>query len=241
MATAVEDRKATAERANGHRLHRRGVVGRISTGHLVMVVSGLAGLVLTLSLLRGADAHVEVAVAARDLPAGSVFDESDVRSASVQMDGAVLRTVLSMGDVSAHRGSVSAVAIEEGELIARRSLRPVAARAGQRAMSFPIDVARAVNGELAAGDRVDVLVATEQDVAIVVADAEVLDVRGGGEGGAFGATADEFSVMLAVDVEESQMLTAAAVDGDVFMTRTTGSEPATGVPPLPIDRDTGAR
>jgi hypothetical protein len=108
-------------------------------------------------------------------------------------------------------------------------------------MSIPIDEARAVNGELAAGDRVDVLVATESDVAIVVADAEVLDVRGGGDGGAFGAADDEFAVTLAVDVRESQLLTAATVDGDVFMTRTTGSEPAAGVPPLPIERHTGAR
>ncbi len=57
-----------------------------------------------------------------------------------------------------------------------RTLRPRAARHGLRAMSIPIDPARAVGGRLAAGDRVDVLFAGERAVSIIVADAEVLAV-----------------------------------------------------------------
>jgi pilus assembly protein CpaB len=205
----------------------------------VMIVAGLLGMVLTLALLRAADDRVEVAVAARDLPPGAVVRASDLRFARVSMDRALLDTALQRHDLPGAEGSVVTSRIAAGDLVARSALRPAAAPSGKRAMSIPIDPARAVNGELAAGDRVDVVVATSQEVAIVVADAEVLGVEGGDRGGAFGGVDQQFAVTLAVDAQESQLLTAATVDGDVMIARTTGARSAEGTPPLPIDRAGG--
>ena len=108
-------------------LLRRGLLGRVSAGHLVMVVAGLAGVVLTVALVRSADDREPVAVAAHDVRPGTTIGADDVRYVRVRMDDAQLRTLLSEDDVRALRGSVASGRIAEGDLIPRSLLRPRAA------------------------------------------------------------------------------------------------------------------
>jgi Flp pilus assembly protein CpaB len=115
------------------------------------------------------------------------------------------------------------------EPVLQAHLRTRAATSGRRAMSIPVDRARAVNGDLAPGDRVDVVVAGDDAVSIVVADAEVLGVD---DDDALGARRGEVRVTLAVDARESQLLAAALADGDFVLTRVTGSPSAADLPPL---------
>jgi Flp pilus assembly protein CpaB len=126
-------------------------------------------------------------------------------------------------------------------LISRTAVRPAAAPSGLRAVSIPIDRARAVNGQLVPGDRVDVLLAAEAEVAVVVAGAEVLDVSDPAGGTALGSVDEQFTVTLAVDARGSQLLTAAVTDGDLLLARSTGAESAESTPPLPVEFvETGA-
>jgi Flp pilus assembly protein CpaB len=205
-----------------------------------MIVAGLVGLLLTVAVLRKADERRPVAVAARNLSPGAVLSESSVRYEQVKMDDSLLGTVLQPDDVKALRDSVAAYPIEAGELIHRRAVRPAAASGGKRAMSIAIDPARAVNGELATGDRVDVILTGSHEVSIIVADAEVLSVGRPNRGGAFGGVDDKFTVTLAVDERESQLVAAGIAGGDIVLTRTTGARPATSTPPLPVDGSQGA-
>src|SRR5829696_4873293 len=218
----------------------RGLMSRLSTGHLVMIVAGLLGLLLTVAVLRRADERQPVAVAARDLAPGSALTESSVRYVRVKMDDSLLGTVLQPNDVNRLRGFVAAYPIAAGELVHRRAVRPGAAPAGKRAMSVAIDPARAVNGELEAGDRVDVILAGNHEVSIIVADAEVLSVGRPDRRAAFGGVDDKFTVTLAVDARESQLVAAGIAGGDIVITRTTGSGPAEATPPLPVDASAGA-
>jgi len=214
---------------------RRRLASRLSAGHLVMIVAGLIGMLLTLALLRDADERVEVAVAAHDLRAGEVVGADDVRYERVRMDGDLLGTVLRPDDVAQLDGAVAVELVGAGELIARTDVRPPAAPSGSRAVSIPIDRARAVNGELVRGDRVDVLLAAESEVAVVVADAEVLEVSDPAGGTALGSVEEQFTVTLAVDARGAQLLTAAVTDGDLLLARSTGAESAQTTPPLPVD------
>ena len=108
-------------------------------------------------------------------------------------------------------------------------------------MSIPIDPARAVGGRLAAGDRVDVLFAGERAVSIIVADAEVLAVDARGRGG-IGESASPFTVTLAVNARQSQLVAAAVADGNVSLARTTGATSSKGTAPESLDRvDAGGR
>jgi Flp pilus assembly protein CpaB len=217
----------------------RSLMSRFSTGHLVMIVAGLLGLLLTVAVLRRADERQPVAVAARDLSPGAALTESSVRYEQVKMDDSLLDTVLQRDEAKRLRNSVAAYPIAAGELIQRRSVRPAAAPHGKRAMSIAIDPARAVNGELEAGDRVDVILASSDAVSIIVADAEVLGVGRPDRGAAFGGVDDKFTVTLAVDAHESQLVAAGIAGGDIVVTRTTGARPAGSTPPLAVDASPG--
>ena len=103
-------------------------------------------------------------------------------------------------------------------------------------MSIPIERARAVNGRLVPGDRVDVVVADGGTATIVVAAAEVLDVEA--DDGSIGSRRGDVSVTLAVDARESQLLTAALASGDFVLTRVTGAVSAAGAQPVVISGGT---
>src|SRR6185295_1731075 len=125
--------------------------------------------------------------------------------------------------------------IAAGELVTTRTLRRRAAPHGLRAMSIPIDPARAVGGRLAAGDRVDVLFAGQQAVSIIVAAAPVLAVDARGRGG-IGESASPFAVTVGVTARQSQLVAAAVADGELSLARTTGAASARGIAPESIDR-----
>jgi len=211
------------------------VGGRVSRGHVVMIVAGLVGVVLSFAVLRERDGDTRVLVAAHEIRAGELVSPSDFRSEPVTMRAAVLGTVLRAGERSRLAGRVAAHTIMAGELVSRSTLRSRAAPNGRRAMSIPIDPARAVAGRLAPGDRVDVLFAGQRAVSIIVADAEVLAVDARGEAG-IGASSTPFSVTIAVTPSQSQLVAAAIADGNISLARTTGAASARGTPPATLDR-----
>jgi Flp pilus assembly protein CpaB len=200
-----------------------------------MIVAGLVGLVLSFAALRQRDGDASVAVAAHEIRAGEVVGPADFRTERVTMSNSLLSTTVRSQQISGMRGRIAGATIAEGELVTRRLLRPRAARAGLRAMSIPIDPARAVGGHLQAGDRVDVLFAGEQSVSIIVADAKVLAVDARGRGG-IGESASPFTVTLAVNARQSQLVAAAVADGNVSLARTTGATPSRGTAPESLDR-----
>jgi Flp pilus assembly protein CpaB len=212
---------------------RRG--GRLSRGHVVMVIAGLVGVVLSFAALRGREGDSPILVAAHEIRAGERVAASDFRTERVTMGAALLDTVVRAGDRAGVVGMVAGRTIAPGELVSRSTLRPRAARHGQRSMSIPIDPSRAVAGRLAAGDRVDVLFAGERAVSIIVADAEVLAVDTRGQGG-IGESTSPFTVTIAVSAPQSQLVAAAIADGHISLARTTGAAPAQGTPPESLDR-----
>jgi Flp pilus assembly protein CpaB len=214
---------------------RRKFSARFSSGHLVMVVAGLLGMVLGIAALRHEPSGVEVAVAAHQIRAGESVTPGDFRSVRVQMQHNLLATFVRARDVGQLRGRIATVTIEPGEAIMRRELRTRAANAGLRAMSIPIDPSRAVGGRLATGDRIDVLFAGDHEVSIIVRDAEVIAIDAKGRGG-IGETSSPFTVTIAVDARQSQLLAAAIADGDISLARTTGARSSQGTEPQVLDR-----
>jgi pilus assembly protein CpaB len=200
-----------------------------------MVVAGLIGLVLAFAALSQHEGTARVLVAAREIRAGETVRAADFRAEPVTMRAGLLGTVVRAHDVSKVIGRVAATTLEPGDLVVRRALRPRAARHGLRAMSIPIDPARAVGGRLAPGDRVDVIVAGERAVSIVVADAEVVAVDARGRGG-IGESTSPFTVTIAVSAPQSQLVAAAIADGELSLALTTGARSSAGTEPQSLDR-----
>ena len=211
--------------------------GRVSRGHLVMALAGVVGVVLSFAVLREREGETAVLVAAHDVRAGERVSRDDFRTARVTLTPEVLATVAKADDRRRLEGRIAGTTIAAGELVTSRTLRRRAASHGLRAMSIPIDPGRAVGGRLGAGDRVDVLFAGQQAVSIIVADAPVLAVDARGRGG-IGESSSPFTVTIAVNAPQSQLVAAAVADGEISLARTTGSVSARGTAPASLDRAT---
>src|SRR5947207_9510174 len=149
---------------------------RLSTGHVVMVLAGALGVLLTLTVLRSADDTRPVLVAARDLAPGTVINDASVHVARVHADASVLATLIRAEQFGGVRGRVVTTIVHEGELIARGAVSVLDAHVATRIMSFPMARARAAGGKLTTGDRVDVLAVDHDsgEAGYVVTDAEVV-------------------------------------------------------------------
>jgi Flp pilus assembly protein CpaB len=219
---------------------RRARTTRISTGHVAMVLAGLLGVVLTLSVLRAADDRRAVLVAATDLAPGTVLDESVVRTARIDAGDGVLASLFAPDDMERLRGDVVTGSVAAGALITADDVRAVSAGAATRAMSVPLPRARAVGGKLRSGDRVDIL-AVERDgvhAGYVMTDVEVLDVDGD-TGGPLGGP-DEVTITLAVDPDGATRVAAAVETGTVTLVRATGAAPLDTEPFVPGANDAEA-
>ena len=93
---------------------RRGISSRISTGHVVMVLAGALGVLLTLSVLRSADDTRPVLVAAHDLAPGTVIGDASVHVARVHADASVLATLFGAEELGALRGRVVTTIVHQG-------------------------------------------------------------------------------------------------------------------------------
>jgi Flp pilus assembly protein CpaB len=236
--TSVRDAHGSSPSIAGAPTPRRR--GRVSRGHVVMALAGIVGVVLSFAVLRQREGEAAVLVAAHEIRAGETVTAGDFRSVRATLTPEVLSTVARARDRHRFDGRIAATTVGEGELVTTRNLRRRAAPHGLRAMSIPIDPARAVGGRLAAGDRVDVLYAGQESVSIIVADAPVLAVDARGRGG-IGESASPFTVTVAVTARQSQLVAAAVADGEISLARTTGATPASGTAPEVLDRVTADR
>lgn len=204
---------------------RRALRTRVSLGHLAVFGVGLVAVVLNYSLLRARDDTVRVAVAARDLVAGAAVTPDAFRFTRARLDEQVLDTLLQPETVGQVDGWVATGLVPAGELVQRSDLLPVAARAGQRAMSLPLEPAHAAGGALTPGDRVDVVEVHGATARYVVTGAEVLAVTDTGAATGL-AGAGAFSVTLAVDDRAALRLALAIRADAVEVVRATGAPPA---------------
>src|SRR3954452_23330871 len=181
---------------------RRELSSRVSTGHVVMLIAGALGILLTLTIVRSADDSRPVLVAAHDLAPGTVLSDSSVHVERVHVGTSVLATLFGADQLEALRGRVVTATVKEGELVARGAVSALDAHASSRVMSFSIARSRAVAGRLSTGDRVDVL-AVDHDSGrsgYVLTDAEVVAVEGR-SGGALSGASDDVTMTLVVAPE----------------------------------------
>jgi Flp pilus assembly protein CpaB len=203
------------------------VAARFSAGHVVMLLAGALGVLLTLSALHTA-AHADaVVVAAHDLVPGTTLQSGDLRIAQIRADRSVLAETFRRAALPALRGEVITALVPEGALLTRGSVQNARSNAAARVMSFALPRAHAVDGHLAGGDRVDI-VAVDHDSArasYVMTNVEVVAVDSSG-GGPLSGSSDEVTLSVAVAAEEAPRLAAALEAKVVSLIRATGAAPA---------------
>ena len=203
------------------RVRWRNPLTRVSAAHLLMVLAAVLAFATNLVVLRTHDQTRAVVVAALSLPVGRSLELGDLRAVEVDVDDAIFRTLIPWERAETLVGQVISHPIEEGVLIGLTDFRDPSGPAGLRSMSIPVDAEHAVGGDLASGDRIDLIVVADEGPRYVLAGAEVLSVSGIGELGALAS--GDFYVVVAVDAEQALGVAEAIRDGRIEVVRSTGA------------------
>ena len=113
-----------AEQGFAPRRTGRGVVSRLSTGHVVMLVAGLLGIVLTLSVLRSAD-DTRSGLGRRGRRRTGHGDRRRFRADGAHRcrQRAVMASLYGPEDLDALEGRVATASIAKGSLVTRDAVQ----------------------------------------------------------------------------------------------------------------------
>jgi len=199
----------------------RNLLSRLNLGHVVMLLAAVLALVFNLAVLRSNDATIEVAVAVTDVRVGTSLTEGHFAFAEVPADDVLSSRLISSDRASELVGQLATRSIANGEPILESDLLSVDNRDGLRAMSIPIEKSRAVSGQLARGDLVDIVLVQDGVATYIATGVEVLDVPSS-DTNALGAQTG-YSPTVAVDATEALRIAAALDTGEVHIIRSTGA------------------
>ena len=195
---------------------------------------GVLGAVFVLAALADRSATVTVALARTTIAPGQAVAPGDVSWVRVHADSGIAARGL-LGALEP--GEVAAVRIPAGAVITNAELSFASASVGLGSMSISVSVSQADGGDIAPGDRVDVIGYGPGGAHYVATDLEVLAVAAGQRGGVFGAGgAGAYWVSVAVDrptalaIATAEANTSAGGGGALQVVRSTGEGPGPSPP-----------
>ena len=166
-----------------------------------------------------ADAYAVVTV---DIDAGQVLRPDDLELVPVDLPDE--QRAVSYTDLAVLDGATALAPLAAGQLVQSSDVAKPPGGPGLASVSLPVEPARALDGELRRGDRVDVIATSTEgggpSTRTVTAGALVIDVVEQGGGGLGGPT--ELSVELAVPPEDLEAVAEAGAGATVTLARTTG-------------------
>lgn len=224
---AVAEHPTPTERQKVPPAVRQGRPRRRRPGSVLapMLVAGLLLALAVYTVIRDREISYQVAVAAADIRPGTVISAGAFDLAEVKVPEGLIPGLVQGDGLAQLDGWVATNSIGAGELVSRQDLRPPSAPSALRAMSLPIEPERAVAGDLARGDRVDVIAVVDGQSAYVAVDLEVIAVASASGDGALTPTG-RFSVTVAVDDRTGLALARVLETGAVSILRSTGATPA---------------
>jgi Flp pilus assembly protein CpaB len=198
-----------------------------------LVAAAVVGVVAAVTGDAGtpADAYAVVTV---DVDAGQVLGPGDLDL--VPLDLPDEQRAVSYTDLSVLDGATALAPLAAGQLVQSSDVAKPPGGPGLASVSLPVEPARALDGDLRRGDRVDVIATSTAgggpSTRTVTAGALVVDVIEQGGGGLGGPT--ELSVELAVPPEDLEAVAEAGAVATVTLARTTGvAADDRGTPPEP--------
>lgn len=201
----------------------------------LMVLAFVVLAVAAYSVLADREVSYLAAVTAQDLRAGTIVDADALEWTEVRLAEDVAATLLLRADADDVDGWVAANNVPAGQLVSRGDLRAPATDSAMRAVSIPLPPERAVAGDIAAGDRVDVIAVRDSRAEYVAVDLQVLGVSGQSDGPLRSTGGGGWSVTVAVDADTALALARALDTSTVSVARSTGATPAQ---PTPTDSAT---
>jgi pilus assembly protein CpaB len=163
-------------------------------------------------------------VAAHDVTAGTTLAPGDLATIAMDLPDDVASRAFT--DASRVSGRVTTVAIARGELVQGSAVVTGDAADPRFQLSLPVERSRALDGLVAPGEKIDVLVTygSGSDAAtfVVVRGAEVLRVDSG-RGGAISGSSDVILLIAVASPDDALAVTHASQDGKVTIVRATAA------------------
>ncbi len=207
--------------SNGSPARRSGQ--NLSGAWIIMLLSGLVAAVVFLYVTSESRQKFSVLVAAKDIPAGTVVDQSYFTQTELSINDQTLGRLVALRDRESMRGQVSAGFIGRGDLVMRSNFHaPASADFTRHQLTIPIDKAKAVNGALFPGDRINVLDGARNEKPLAE-NVEVVSTNAGGTGGIAG-TSNNFNITVLVSPEQELALAKGVTDNKLLISRTTGAK-----------------
>jgi Flp pilus assembly protein CpaB len=206
---------------------RRLPSGRAVVGALLVALAALGAFVAA----RGADrgSSQTYVVVAHDVVAGTKLEASDLRTETMDLSDTVARRAFT--DVASVVGRLTTSPLSAGELVQASGVVAGDAADPRFQLSVPVERARALDGLLVTGEKVDVLVTygtgSDGETLVVVRGADVLRVDQG-QRGALGSTNDMIVLLAVRTADDALAVTHAAQAGKITLVRTTAVESDTG-------------
>ena len=210
---------------------RRRLAGRLSTGHVLMLVVGVLAALANFAVLTAGQHTVGVLATRHQVRAGATLTRDDLRVVDLHADDQTLDGLLRRDELSAATGQVLAADLEAGALVRRSDLRHSVGADGTRRMSIPVPPERAVGGAISPGDRIDLVRVRDGVPAYLVSGARVVDVADRGQGTL--GSLDRFSITIEIDPHQALCVAAAIDDGDLSVLLATGQDPVEVFPCVP--------
>lgn len=149
---------------------------RTIVGALLVSTAGLGAFVAVTS--TGSADHQTIIVASRPIAIGERIESSALSTASVERGSPLTSHGFTTTD--SVLGAVALAPLGEGELVQRSAVLTGGPPEPAREFSFPVDRERALNGDLRAGERVDVLATygsgTDATTTVLARDARVIRI-----------------------------------------------------------------
>ncbi len=195
---------------------------RAITGGFLVALAALG--VFVAASGAGRTSAATYVVVARDVPAGTTVSAADLTTASMDLPADLAGHAYT--DSAAVVGRIAVAHLAAGDLVQASSVLGGDAADSRVQLSIPVERARAMDGLLQPGEKVDVLAtyatAGAGQTVVVARDAEVRRVDNGSKTG-LTATDDTVLVLAVPDADAALAVTHASQAGKVTVLRATGA------------------
>jgi hypothetical protein len=188
--------------------------GRAVVGALLMTVAALG--VFLAYAGANQDTRSDIVVASRDLPAGTTLSADDLDTARLDLDDQLARR--SFADPSILVGQRLVAPVGEGELVQRSAVSETPDDGPRNEFTFRLAASRAVNGDLGAGDLIDIYVTLDGATRTVAREVTLL-------GPPVDAGRGDLVLRVAIDDQEAVLAVIDAINrGDITVVRATHAD-----------------
>lgn len=203
---------------------RRKLGARLSGGHLLMIVSGLAAFILIFALFGRGSSSVQVAVAVAPIEADTQLTPAMVKAVAMPSDSPMLDSLVRYDNIGKETRYATS-RIEAGVPIAAAQLS-AARGSGEkptREMTIKVDRAYVGNGRVAKGDRVDVISVSNDGAACRVATGLRVVAIESSSGGALSSSSSEAAMTVALEKDGDDLRLATTTGKKIQVVQATGA------------------